>query len=79
MGSGAKVKIENARQVIRRLENHGFEIVRSRGSHQQLLCTHPNGCHHLVTVAIHGGKDIETRDIKSIIRQSGMTLTDFYA
>jgi predicted RNA binding protein YcfA (HicA-like mRNA interferase family) len=74
-----RIKYENARRVIQRLEGHGFNIVRSKGSHQQLLCSHKSGCHHLVTVAIHGSKDLSPDDTRSIIRQSGLTTAQFYS
>ena len=79
MGRPTKIKFESARKVINRLEVHGFKIVRSKGSHQQLLCSHNNKCHHLVTVAIHKGRDFSERDMRSIIRQSGMTVSEFYS
>lgn len=67
--------------MIRALEAEGWREVRSKGSHRQFK-------HHtkpgLVTVAIHGSRDLKAQELASIERQSGLKLrrqeldTEFY-
>lgn len=78
MRTGQGIVVESALKVIKRLKSHGFTLVRCKGSHHQFICNHGNGCHHLVTVAVHKGKDVSDRDIRSIIRQSGLSKEEFY-
>ncbi|HEX5325688.1 MAG TPA: type II toxin-antitoxin system HicA family toxin [Acetobacteraceae bacterium] len=59
------------RDVIRALEADGWAEVRSRGSHRQFRHPSKPG---LVTVAVHGNRDLMPRDVASIERQSGMKL-----
>jgi predicted RNA binding protein YcfA (HicA-like mRNA interferase family) len=60
-----------AREVIRVLEADGWREVRSRGSHRQFRHPTKPG---LVTIAVHGGRDLKMRDLASIERQSGVKL-----
>jgi predicted RNA binding protein YcfA (HicA-like mRNA interferase family) len=57
------------RDVVRLLEVDGWELVRVRGSHHQFRHPVKKG---LVTLAIHGGRDVPARDLQSIGRQSGV-------
>ncbi|HEX5319901.1 MAG TPA: type II toxin-antitoxin system HicA family toxin [Stellaceae bacterium] len=59
------------REVIRILEEDGWRQVRSKGSHRQFR--HPNKP-GLVTIAMHGNRDLKIRDLVSIERQSGLKL-----
>lgn len=61
----------NARELIRALEADGWREVRSEGSHRQFRHPAKPG---LVTVAVHGGRDLTRRDIASIERQAGLKL-----
>jgi predicted RNA binding protein YcfA (HicA-like mRNA interferase family) len=61
----------NARDVITALEADGWTEVASKGSHRQFRHPTKKG---RVTVAVHGGRDLDIRDIKSIEKQSGLTL-----
>jgi predicted RNA binding protein YcfA (HicA-like mRNA interferase family) len=56
---------------VRALEKAGFYQVRQRGSHLQL-----KRGNLLVTVPMHGG-DINPGTLRSIIRQSRMTVEEF--
>ena len=58
-----------SREIIRALEADGWREVRSRGSHRQFR--HPTKV-GLVTVAVHGNRDLKARDLASIERQSGI-------
>ncbi|HWD59607.1 MAG TPA: type II toxin-antitoxin system HicA family toxin [Stellaceae bacterium] len=60
-----------AREIIRRLEADGWREVRSRGSHRQFRHPTKTG---LVTIAVHGNRDLKIRDLASIERQSGIKL-----
>jgi predicted RNA binding protein YcfA (HicA-like mRNA interferase family) len=59
------------REVIRELEANGWRQVRSKGSHRQFR--HPSKL-GLVTIAVHGNRDLKVRDLASIERQSGLKL-----
>ena len=59
------------REVIQVLEADGWRQVRSKGSHRQFRHPTKPG---LVTVAVHGNRDLKVRDLASIERQSGVRL-----
>ena len=60
-----------ARDVIAALESDGWREVRSKGSHRQFR--HPTKL-GLMTLAIHGARDVPRRDLASISRQAGLRL-----
>ncbi|HYF23191.1 MAG TPA: type II toxin-antitoxin system HicA family toxin [Caulobacteraceae bacterium] len=55
--------------VIRRLEVDGWAVARRRGSHVTLK---KDGVAHLITVPVHGAKDLTPGVLKSIERASGL-------
>ncbi|TLU99156.1 type II toxin-antitoxin system HicA family toxin [Dyadobacter luticola] len=59
----------NAKQLIRLLEENGWEEVRSRGSHK--IFKHP-GRAETIPVAFHGSKDIPVRTLNKILKMSGL-------
>lgn len=59
------------RDIIRVLEADGWREARSKGSHRQFRHPTKPG---LVTVAVHGSRDVPQRDLASIERQSGVKL-----
>jgi predicted RNA binding protein YcfA (HicA-like mRNA interferase family) len=61
-----------ARQVIRRLTDEGWYEVRQSGSHKQFKHDEKPG---LVTVPVHGSKEIPKRTLASIFRQAGWNVT----
>ncbi len=63
----------NAREVVKVLRRHGFELVAQSGSHQKWR--HENG--RQVIVAMHGSKPIPIGTLKSIIEGSGLDVEDF--
>lgn len=63
----------SAREVIRVLRKHGFEMVSQKGSHQKWR--HANG--RQVIVAMHGNKPIPIGTLKSILEGSGLSVDDF--
>lgn len=63
----------SAGDVIKVLQQHGFQLAGQTGSHQKWR--HPNG--RQVIVAIHGNKPIPIGTLKSLIEGSGLTVDDF--
>jgi predicted RNA binding protein YcfA (HicA-like mRNA interferase family) len=59
-----------AREVIRALRKDGWILDRTKGSHQHF--THPSK-HGTVTVAVHAGRDVSLRTVRSILTQAGLT------
>jgi len=55
------------RDVLKRLRENGWEVVRTRGSHRQLKHAIKKGT---VTVAGHPGDDLYPGTLKSIWRQA---------
>jgi predicted RNA binding protein YcfA (HicA-like mRNA interferase family) len=60
----------HGKQIIKLLQAHGFMLLRISGSHHIL----GNG-QRKVTVPVHGTSDVKTGTLKSIEKQSGVTLT----
>ena len=66
-----------ARKVVQKLKRAGFSEVHQRGSH--LYLKSEDGM-RVVTVPIHGAKDIPTGTLYNIvIRQAGLTAEEFEA
>jgi predicted RNA binding protein YcfA (HicA-like mRNA interferase family) len=55
------------RDMIKLLQDDGWYLVRTKGSHRQYR--HPNKP-GLVTVAGHGNDDVAPRTLKSILKQA---------
>lgn len=60
----------SSREILRRLAHDGWRVDRQNGSHVQLVHPTKKG---LVTVP-HPNKDIRIGTLRSIERQSGLTL-----
>ena len=65
----SRLPVLRPQAVLRGLQRAGFEIVRTRGSHYQLL-NPTNG--RRVTVPFHG-QDLSRATIASILNQAGLT------
>ena len=65
--------VRNAKEVVKVLRKHGFELVGQSGSHQKWR--HANG--RQVIVAMHGSKPIHIGTLKSIVEGSGLDAEDF--
>ena len=63
--------VNNFRQVSNILKKEGWEVVRVAGSHYQFR---KEGCCSTVTVPYHPGKTLSLNVIKSIEKQSGLSL-----
>ena len=57
------------REVLRRLADDGWILVRTRGSHQQFKLSTKSG---LVTVAGSGNDDLAAGTLNSILKQAGL-------
>jgi predicted RNA binding protein YcfA (HicA-like mRNA interferase family) len=64
-----------ARKVLQALDRAGFVQSRTSGSHVRLVKA--NDQMHAVTVPLHGGKDLRRSTVRSIIKQTGLTVERF--
>jgi predicted RNA binding protein YcfA (HicA-like mRNA interferase family) len=69
-----KLRVLSGRDVCRILEQHGFQIVRQRGSHIVMQRRTDLGT---VTVPIPDHPELRIGTLQSIIRQSGIARTAF--
>lgn len=60
----------NGKQVIKKLEQEGWAILRTQGSHYRLGKNEKR-----VTVPVHGSKDLGKGLLAAIERQTGVKLT----
>ena len=65
----SRLPVLSAREVIRILEQVGFEVVRQRGSHVRLK--HEDG--RVVTVPVHSGQDISRGLLRKILRDAELS------
>ena len=63
------------RQVVRALQRAGFVVVRTRGSHNVLA--RPGEPGRAAIVPVYGNRDLKPGTIRSIIRQSGLSVSEF--
>jgi len=57
------------REILRQIEEDGWFLVRTRGSHRQYHHATKPGT---VTVAGHPGQDLHPKTLSSILRQAGL-------
>ena len=69
-----KLRILSGRAVCSILEQHGFRIVRQRGSHMVMQRRTDTGT---ITVPVPDHLEIRIGTLQSIIRQSGIVRTAF--
>lgn len=62
-------------EVIRALRRAGWYIHYQRGSHVYLK--HPDYPEKRVTVAVHSGETIKPKTLQTILKQAGLSLTEF--
>ena len=67
-----KVPVLKPREVVRILENLGFEQIRQRGSHRQFR--HPDG--RFTTVPDHKGRDISPFLLRKIADDIRLTVDE---
>ncbi len=59
-------------RLIKALQDAGFIVTRTRGSHHRLK--HPDG--RATTVPVHGGADLPKGTLRSILRDAGLSTED---
>lgn len=69
-----KLRILSGRDVCRILEQHGFQIVRQRGSHMVMQRRTDVGT---ITVPVPDHAEIKIGTLQAIIRQSGIPRSAF--
>ena len=69
-----RLRVLSGRDVWRILEQHGFQLVRQRGSHGIMQRQSDSGT---VTVPVPDHAEIRIGTLQSIIRQSGIPRTAF--
>lgn len=65
----------NGRETIRALERAGFVLVRIKGSHH--VMEHPQHPTRTTTVPVHGAKALRKGTLRSILKQTGLTVDEF--
>ena len=68
----AKLPRLSGKDMLRFLESQGFVVVCTRGSHHFL----ERGDQH-TSVPVHGKKNLKIGTLRSILRDTGMTPTEF--
>jgi len=72
---GGRLPAVNGKRVIQALTRAGFVINRIVGSHHVLA--YPGDPTRTVTVPVHAGRDLKPGTLRSIIRQTGLTVEEF--
>jgi predicted RNA binding protein YcfA (HicA-like mRNA interferase family) len=72
---GGRLPVVSGKQVIRALTKAGFVVDRVVGSHHVL--TFPDDLTRTVTVPVHGNRDLKPGTLRSIIRQTGLSVEEF--
>ena len=72
---GGRLPAVNGKRVIQALTRAGFVVNRTVGSHHVLV--YPKDPTRTVTVPVHAGRDLKPGTLRSIIRQTGLTVEEF--
>jgi predicted RNA binding protein YcfA (HicA-like mRNA interferase family) len=67
--------VATGKDVVRALRTAGFAVDRIVGSHH--VMTFPGDPTRTVTVPVHAGRDLKPGTLRSIIRQSGLSVEEF--
>lgn len=73
---GMRKLVVSGKEVMKALLKNGFTFDRSKGGHYQLIKV-VDGTQRLVTIPVHGNRDLHISIIRSIIKQSGMSEEEF--
>jgi len=65
----------SGREVVRALTKAGFVVDRLAGSHHVMVF--PGDPTRTVTVPVHAGRDLKPGTLRSIIRQTRLTVEEF--
>jgi predicted RNA binding protein YcfA (HicA-like mRNA interferase family) len=74
---GGRLPVVNGKRVIQALTKAGFVVNRIVGSHHVVV--YPGDPTRTVTVPVHAGRDLKPGTLRSIIRQTGLTVEEFTA
>jgi len=72
---GGRLPVVSGKRVIQALTKTGFVVNRIVGSHHVLV--YPGDPTRTVTVPVHAGRDLKPGTLRSIIRQTGLTVEGF--
>lgn len=64
----------SGKTVVRAFERRSYRIVRTRGSHVYLRHEDGGG---LVTVPVHGNRDLPPGTLRNILRQANISVDEF--
>jgi len=65
----------SGKRVIAALTRAGFVVDRIVGSHHVLV--YPGDASRTVTVPVHGNRDLKPGTLRSIVRQTGLSVEEF--
>jgi predicted RNA binding protein YcfA (HicA-like mRNA interferase family) len=68
----AKLPRPTGKEMVRFLEKQGFTVVRVRSSHHFMECADQR-----TSVPVHGNKDLKIGTLRGILRDIGMSPTEF--
>jgi predicted RNA binding protein YcfA (HicA-like mRNA interferase family) len=71
-----RLRVLSGREVCQILERHGFVEVRRRGSHVVMQCRTDTGT---LTVPVPDHRELAIGTLLSVIRQSGLSRSEFEA
>ncbi|HEX4303804.1 MAG TPA: type II toxin-antitoxin system HicA family toxin [Rhizomicrobium sp.] len=75
--SPSQLPVVSGKRVVQALQKAGFALVRVSGSHHLLAM--PGNPARAVVVPVHGNHDLKSGTLRSIVRQSGLTVDAFVA
>jgi predicted RNA binding protein YcfA (HicA-like mRNA interferase family) len=73
--AGGRLPVVSGKDVVRVLMRAGFVVNRIVGSHH--LLANPDDPARAVTVPVHANRDLKPGTLRSIIRQTGLTVEEF--
>jgi predicted RNA binding protein YcfA (HicA-like mRNA interferase family) len=73
--AGGRLPAVNGKRVMQALTKTGFFVDRIVGSHHVLV--YPGDPTRTVTFPVHAGRDLKPGTLRSIIRQTGLTVEEF--
>lgn len=72
---GGRLPAVSGKRVVQALTRAGFVVNRIVGSHHVLV--YPGDPTRTVTIPVHAGRDLKPGTLRSIIRQTGLTVEEF--
>jgi len=69
-----KISPLDSKKLIKTLQKTGFKIIRQKGSHLIMMDDRKTR----IVLPVHPGKDIKPQLIRAIIKEAGLSRTDFF-